>query len=170
MKKYHHTFTLLLADDDPDDCAMIREAIDHSGERCDLVTVTSSDDLFAYLRREGRYKTLPSGSLPSVILLDLHLPGSYGKDGVLRELKSDALLRRIPVIGLARAGAEDQITSGYDAGVNAVIGKPFTFPELVRTLNALVTFWLKVARLPDLSVLGISPGQTGQPSLWRRFS
>ncbi len=134
-----------MADDDADDRALVREALQESGFGSALETVSDGEELLEYLRREKRYGPPVATHYPAFILLDLNMPRMDGKE-VLAVMKSDPALRRIPVIVLSTSTTSEDMAQCYDLGANAYIGKPITFAELVHAMSAVVEHW-KVATL-----------------------
>ncbi|PSQ99154.1 MAG: two-component system response regulator [Bacteroidetes bacterium QS_9_68_14] len=138
---------LVLADDDPDDRLFMRRALEENGIADELCTVEDGEELLELLRREGRYAG-HEGALPGLILLDLNMPRMGGR-AVLREMKSDPDLRRIPVVVLTASEAEQDVIDSYDLGAGAFVTKPVRFDELVETLRRVGDFWLEAACLPQ---------------------
>ena len=143
----HHPITILLADDDPEDRMLTREALQES--RCvnTLDTVVDGEELMDYLHRQGQYESLAGRPLPGLILLDLNMPRKDGREA-LREIKGDPNLRRIPVIVLTTSKAEEDICRTYDLGVNSFITKPVTFKGLVEVMKAFSRYWVEFVELP----------------------
>jgi CheY-like chemotaxis protein len=135
--------TVLLADADADARAMIRDALLEGTGPCDLRSVASVAELEAYLETHDD----PTAPQPCLILVDLDLPG-HAIDAV-RAIKSNAGLRRIPVVVLARRPEPDQVEAAYDAGANTVIPKPVTFLALVKLIKVFTAYWLEAAALPQ---------------------
>jgi CheY-like chemotaxis protein len=80
--------------------------------------------------------------------LDVALPGEPGGLALIRKLKSDDRLRRIPVVALGTDDDPQTVASAYDAGVNTYIVKPVTFLALVRLMKVFTAYWLETAELP----------------------
>lgn len=99
MKQDSRTFTILLADDDPDDRLMTQEALAESHLLNKLDMVEDGEHLMDYLRRKGKYSGMTDTPLPGLILLDLNMPRKDGREA-LKEIKADPELRRIPVVVL----------------------------------------------------------------------
>ena len=93
---------VLLVEDDPGDVLMTQEAFKDYKIANTLSVVTNGEDAIAYLRKQGRYADAPT---PDLVLLDLNLPRRDGRE-VLRDVKSDADLRRIPVVVLTAASLD----------------------------------------------------------------
>ena len=120
------TITILVADDDADDRMMIEEALRENRLANDLHFVSDGEDLLDYLHHRGKFSDPVKNPKPGLILLDLNMPKKDGREA-LREIKSDPLLRGIPVIVLTTSKAEEDVYRTYDLGVNSFITKPVTF-------------------------------------------
>jgi len=140
--------TILMADDDPDDREMALDAFVESRLRDELRFVEDGEQLIAYLRREGAYRDPATSPRPGLILLDLNMPRMDGREA-LRALKSDAKLRRIPVVILTTSQAERDIFRSYDLGANSFITKPVTFASLVDLLRNIGQYWVDIVALPE---------------------
>ncbi|ACY49287.1 response regulator [Rhodothermus marinus] len=140
---------ILLADDDPDDRLLTIRALKRSRLRNEIYTVEDGEELMDYLHRRGPYADPQRSPRPGLILLDLNMPRKDGREA-LQEIKSDPVLRRIPVVVLTTSNAEADILRSYDLGVNAFITKPVTFEELARALQVLGDFWFEIVRLPSV--------------------
>src|SRR5450830_143009 len=100
----------LLAEDNPGDVRLTQEALRDSKIRNNLNVVTDGVEAIAFLRRQGKYANAP---IPDVVLLDLNLPKKDGRE-VLAEIKSDPVLKRIPVVIITSSEAEQDILRTYD--------------------------------------------------------
>lgn len=145
MKANPKTITILLADDDPDDRLLVREAFEESHLLNVLETVEDGEELMNYLHQKGKYAGKP---LPNLILLDLNMPRKNGMEA-LEEIKADTHLRRIPVVILTTSKAEEDIIRTYDLGVNSFIVKPVTFESLVELVKELGRYWFQIVELPE---------------------
>ena len=147
MKKEGKVITILLADDDPDDRQLTRDAFAENRLANMLNTVEDGEELMEYLQRRGRYTNLKDAPLPGLILLDLNMPRKDGREA-LKEIKADVNLRRIPIVVLTTSKAEEDILRTYDLGVNSYITKPVTFKSLVELIKLLGRYWFEVVELP----------------------
>lgn len=141
---------ILMADDDPDDLLLAREAFEESRLGNDLRTVMDGEELLDYLLRRGKYTDAAEAPMPGLILLDLNMPKMDGREA-LREIKSHPTLRRIPVVVLTTSKAEEDILRTYDIGANSFITKPVTFDALVELLRDLGEYWFSIVALPTAS-------------------
>lgn len=85
--------------------------------------------------------------LPGLILLDLNMPGIDGRE-VLRLIKADGRLRRIPVIILTTSADERDIARCYDSGASTYIQKPVSFAGLAAAIGTMKDYWFGLALLP----------------------
>lgn len=145
MNQDNKAVMIMMADDDPDDRLLVREAFEENRLANPLMTVKDGEELMDYLHRRAGYE---NALRPSLILLDLNMPRKSGFEA-LREIKSDPELRRIPVVILTTSKAEEDIVRSYDLGVNSFIVKPVTFDALVETVRELGKYWFQIVELPS---------------------
>ncbi len=145
--------TILLADDDPDDCLMTRDAFMECRLSNPLYFVHDGEALMDYLNRRGRFADEAAYPMPGLILLDLNMPRKDGREA-LREIKRDPALRKIPVVVLTTSQAEEDVVRSYDDGVNSFISKPVSFSALIDVVQALGKYWLEIVDLPPESTGG----------------
>ena len=139
--------TILMADDDPDDRQLTKEALIEGRLINDIRFVENGEEMMEYLRRTGRYAPPAESPRPGLILLDLNMPRKDGRT-VLKEIKSDPALRTIPVVVLTTSKADEDVYRSYDLGVNSYIVKPVTFEALVDILETLEKYWFEIVELP----------------------
>ena len=145
MKSEH--LNILMADDDPDDRMLVRDALQESQSPHQLTCVEDGEELLDYLRHRGAYSSLDESSRSYLILLDLNMPRKDGRE-TLREIKADPQLRRIPVVILTTSQAEEDIARSYDMGASSFITKPSDFATLVTLVQMINQYWFKTVRLP----------------------
>lgn len=141
-------YTILMADDDPDDCLLVADALQETGREHRLIIVRNGEELVDYLKQEGEYAENRKAPRPELILLDLKMPRKDGSEA-LREIKSDPQLRQIPVVAFTTSTAPDDIRTTYDLGVNSYVTKPVTFGGLVDTMETLMQYWFDLVELPS---------------------
>lgn len=146
MKQSLKPILILMADDDPDDKMLMKEALAVSELPHTIEFVENGAELMEYLHKTGKY-TLETAFRPDLILLDLNMPKMDGREA-LRLIKSDTDLRRIPVIVLTTSRAEEDIFQTYDSGVNSFISKPVRFLELVEVTREIGKYWSGIVALP----------------------
>jgi CheY-like chemotaxis protein len=138
---------VLLAEDDPDDRALVARALEESRWRTDLHFVEDGEDLMDYLHHRKTFASETESPRPDLILLDLNMPRKNGREAV-REIKADANLRQIPVVVLTTSKNSDDIFFCYDAGVNSYVTKPETFGLFLDVVRELHHYWLGLGELP----------------------
>lgn len=141
---------ILLVEDDAHDIEMTLAALEENHLANEVVVVRDGADALDYLYRRGIYKMRAPGN-PAVVLLDIKLPKVDGKE-VLRQIKSDAGLRTVPIVMLTSSREEQDLLGSYNLGVNAYVVKPVDFHEFVQALNKLGLFWAVVNEPPPGSV------------------
>lgn len=148
MSSNGEAITILMADDDEEDCALTKEAMTDARLANEMRFVYDGEQLMDYLHQRGEFG--PGGTeapRPGMILLDLNMPKKDGREA-LAEIKSDPELRRIPVCVLTTSAAEEDIFRSYDLGVNSFITKPVTFAGLVEVLQGWTRYWFEIVELP----------------------
>lgn len=147
MAKKPRTFTILMADDDADDCLLVQDALREAGQHHLLRIVRDGQQLLDYLRQRGEYCDSEDTPRPDLILLDLKMPRKDGREA-LSELKADPRLRSMPIIVLTTSTARDDISFCYSMGVNSYVTKPATYRGLVDLLATICKYWFELAELP----------------------
>ena len=147
MESPGKVISILVADDDADDRMMIREALEENRLANDVRFVEDGEELMDFLLRRGKYSDPASSPRPGIILLDLNMPKKDGREA-LKEIKSNAALREIPVIVLTTSKAQEDIYRTYDLGVNSFVTKPVTFEGLVTVTRNLGKYWFEIVELP----------------------
>jgi CheY-like chemotaxis protein len=147
MSITHPALTILLADDDEEDRTMTIEALRERRVANEIRCVSDGQELVDYLFRRGAYADAKDAPLPGLILLDLNMPRKDGREA-LGEMKTDPVIRSIPVVVLTTSRAEEDIVRTYDLGVNSFISKPVTFTGLVQAMDVFSRYWLEIVELP----------------------
>ena len=140
-----HPWTILYADDDPDDRFLAERAVRETGLDAELMLVEDGQEALDYLAGRGPFAGTPR---PALILLDLNMPRRDGL-ATLKAIKADATLRRIPVVILTTSGAQRHVAASYDHGANTYIVKPTTGAALVTIFRALHHYWRDTATLVE---------------------
>jgi CheY-like chemotaxis protein len=141
--------TILMADDDEEDCELTREALGDARLANQMRFVHDGQELLDYLRRQARYAD-PSvdAPRPGIILLDLNMPKKDGREA-LAEIKEDEELRRIPIVVLTTSEDERDVLRSYDLGASSFITKPVTFAGLVEVMRSWTRYWFEIVELPN---------------------
>jgi CheY-like chemotaxis protein len=138
--------TILLADDNPKDVELTLEAMADNNLANQVIVVKDGVEALEYLRREGKYQDYNEGN-PCVILLDIKMPRMDGIE-VLRHIRSDNQLKRIPVIVLSSSREEKDLFDAYELGVNGYVVKPVNFQKFIDAVKQIGSFWAVLNELP----------------------
>ena len=140
-------WTVLVAEDNPDDRRFTEEAWKEAQLGHELRFVHDGQELLDYLYNRGRFTDAETSPRPGVILLDLNMPQKSGSEALL-EIKTDPALARIPVIILTTSKSGQDIFKTSLLGVNGYITKPGTFEGYVEMMKNLVNNWSETLDLP----------------------
>jgi len=135
---------ILLVEDNAGDVRLAREGLRECKLLNNLSVASDGVKALAFLRREGEYAQAPR---PDLIMLDLNLPRKDGRE-VLREIKEDEELRRIPVVVLTTSKAEEDILKSYSLHANCYVTKPLAIEQFITVVQAIETFWFTIVKLP----------------------
>lgn len=145
MKPKH----ILLVDDSPRDTEMALEALQHYHIANKVVALRDGAEALDYLHRRGEFAGR-EGSNPAVILLDLKMPKVDGLE-VLRDVKTDPVLKVIPVVMMTSSREEQDLVRSYELGANAYVVKPLSFHEFVEAVKVVGAFWAMLNEPPKNS-------------------
>lgn len=139
--------TILLAEDNSKDIELTLEAMAENNLGNQVVIARDGVEAMEYLRREGKYKLHKAGN-PCVILLDNKMPRMDGIE-VLRNIRSDDKLKRIPVVMVTSSREEKDLINSYELGVNAYVVKPVSFQQFIEAVKQIGSFWAVLNELPN---------------------
>ena len=137
---------ILLAEDSVNDVELTLTALKTNHVLNEVVVTRDGAETLDYLWRRNAYANR-SGGNPVVMLLDLKMPKVDGLE-VLRQVKSSAQFRTIPVVVLTSSREEQDVVRSYDLGVNAYVVKPVDFHDFVEAVKLLGGFWAVVNEPP----------------------
>ena len=131
---------ILVAEDNPADVYLLREAFNVAGEDIEILVVSDGEQALEYVQRQGRFG---NAVVPDLVVLDLNLPKSDGGD-VLRCIRETPDYADVPVVVLTSSDSPRDRKTAESLGANCFITKPSdldAFLALGRTL-------MRVAILP----------------------
>jgi CheY-like chemotaxis protein len=137
---------ILIAEDNPNDVELTIEALEQHNLANRVTVAHDGVEALEYLRREGAFTQRLPGD-PAVVLLDIKMPRKDGLE-VLREIRGDPALKRIPVVILTSSREEQDLITSYDLGVNAYVVKPVDFASFIEAVKELGMFWALINERP----------------------
>jgi len=137
---------ILIAEDNPNDVELTLEALDQHHLANRVTVAHDGVEAMEYLRREGAFSEREPGD-PAVLLLDIKMPRMDGLE-VLREIRADPKLKRLPVVILTSSREEQDLITSYDLGVNAYVVKPVDFASFIDAVKELGVFWALINERP----------------------
>ena len=132
---------ILLAEDDPAHAEIIRRTMKISRIVNRMEHVSDGQQALDYLYRREQYADPVTSPRPGLILLDLRMPRIDGLD-VLRQVKSDPDLARIPTVILTTSAAENDMARAYDQHANSYLVKPVDFEKFTNMMETVGYYWL----------------------------
>ena len=148
-KKLHEP--LLVVEDSNEDFLMLQRLMRRMSVQNPIHRCTNGDEVLEFLYQLGS-EALRNSQValrPSVILLDLNLPGIDGRD-ILDRLKQDKSFKEIPIVVFTTSSNPKDIELCYQKGANGYLVKPMDAQELKKTIQAFVDYWLEVNTPPVL--------------------
>lgn len=127
---------VFIVDDDPDDRQVILDAFLENNEMIDYVFIESGDELIETLNASS------SSEYPSLILLDLNMPGMLGMQA-LKEIKNNNKFSNIPIVVLTTSKLSSDRKLSYELGANCFLSKPSLYTELVQITRSISQVWFR---------------------------
>lgn len=138
---------LLIVEDSNEDFEAISRFLKRSRIAIPIWRCANGEDALAFLHQKGCYAPPQPAPRPSLVVLDLNLPGMDGRE-VLRRIKQDKILTRIPVVVFTTSNNPKDIEDCHRYGVDKYIIKPIDFEQLKRDVAAIAQYWLQLNVLP----------------------
>ena len=145
---------ILLAEDNANDADLTMRALAANQSPSEIVLAGDGAEALDCLYRRGAFQARDDDP-PSVVLLDLKMPKVDGLE-VLRQIKSDAVLKNIPVVVFTSSKEGTDLAQTYQLGANAYVVKPLDFQEFVSTLKDVKKFWLIINEPPPVDLIKIA--------------
>ncbi len=138
---------ILLVEVNPEDYETTLRAFKKADIRNPVIHCEDGDEALDFLYHRGQFGRTGKAPRPVVIILDLNLPGTNGRD-VLVEIKSMPKFKSIPVIVLTTSSDERDIDQCYSNGANSYIQKPVDLNSFVEAIKQMKQYWFDVVILP----------------------
>jgi CheY-like chemotaxis protein len=130
---------ILLAEDNPADAELTLNGLQTLKIANPIITVQDGEQALDFLHRRGKFAGRDTPQ-PAVVLLDLKMPKVDGIE-VLRAIRADAELRRLPVVVFTSSKEDRDVLATYELGTNAYVVKPVGFQEFTAAITRLGFFW-----------------------------
>jgi two-component system response regulator len=141
------TRSILLVDDSADDVELTKRALRSSDVREPIHVANDGREAIEQLFGTG----VARPALPSLVLLDLKLPGINGVD-VLRRIRADPRTRTLPVVILTSSNERIDLQTCYELGANSYVRKPVSFSDFLAAARQIATYWLSLNEPPPVSI------------------
>ncbi|RUT05528.1 response regulator [Dulcicalothrix desertica PCC 7102] len=138
---------LLVVEDSNEDFRMLQRLMQRFEVKNPIYRCSDGDEVLNYLYHKGAYDNPRKAPRPSVILLDLNLPGVDGRY-VLERIKQDITFREIPIVVFTTSSNPEDIELCYQKGANGYLIKPMDYKELHNIMRAFVNYWLEANVAP----------------------
>lgn len=139
---------ILLAEDEEDYVLLLRRAFIEASITSPVFTVSTGQELMAYLKGAGKYASRDEYPLPDLLLLDIKLPGYTGLE-VLQWIRSQPGLSGLRVLILTSSDEMKDINEAYRLGANSFLLKPYDFSDLVHLARVIQEFWMYMSKCPE---------------------
>jgi CheY-like chemotaxis protein len=139
MDKAH----ILLVEDNEGDIVLTLEAFEESKIKTAISVVKNGQAALDFLFQREAFA---SALKPDIILLDINIPLLNGHE-VLKQIKEDPILKKIPVIMLTTSSSQKDIHLTYENHGNSYITKPIDIDEFLATILKIEEFWLQLTKL-----------------------
>lgn len=140
--------SLLVIEDSEADFDCLKRILTKIGFNYPIYWVTDGEEALGFLYHLGEYDNEAIAPRPTLILLDLNLPGSGGEE-VLKQLKEDECLKTIPIVVFTTSPNPKDVVKCYKLGANSYMLKPMKIEVLEKHLRSFISHWFEVVVLPS---------------------
>lgn len=128
---------------------LMKDAFAECNQPCELDCISSGDEAISRMFREGSHT---DSELPDLVILDINLPGTSGRE-VLMRIRANSMLCHIPIIVMSGSSAAQDLVASYQRLANSYIVKPFGLDELAEVAQSILSYWARTVSLAsDLDV------------------
>ena len=142
-----HEFEIVIVEDNPNDAELMVRSLRKNRLANSLIVLEDGEQAMDFIFCHGKYADRDISRPPKVIFLDLKLPKVNGLE-ILKQIKSNKLTRKIPVIIVTSSKEDPDIAAAYDLGANSYVVKPVDFNNFVETIDRLGLYWLVINEKP----------------------
>jgi CheY-like chemotaxis protein len=150
---------ILLVEDKAKDVELALGALEEHHLANEVAVVRDGVEALDYLQARGKFAGR-SGGDPAVVLLDIKMPRMGGLE-VLRRVRADPRLKKVPIVVLTSSREEPDLTEAYERGVNAYVVKPVEFQQFTDAVKQVGAFWAILNEPPPHVGRKKTSGQNG---------
>ncbi|RZS93948.1 response regulator [Aquimarina brevivitae] len=136
---------ILLVEDNEGDIILTLDAFEETKVKNDISVVRNGKEALDFLHKKGDYEDVRK---PDLILLDINLPVYNGHE-VLKKIKTDEKLKKIPVIILTTSSNQSDIDKAYENHTNSYVKKPLNMKDFLEAILKIEAFWLQLSKLAE---------------------
>jgi CheY-like chemotaxis protein len=140
--------SLLIVEDSDEDFTALKRTINKVQVSYPVYRCEDGEEALDFLYRQGEYENKATSPRPALIILDLNLPGTDGRE-VLAAVKQDRELQTIPVVIFSTSSNPKDVEACYRHGVSGYIVKPMNLSQLQELVTTFIEYWFKAVRLPN---------------------
>ena len=138
------TVHILLVEDNEGDILLTLDAFEESKINTEISVARNGQEALDFLYNRNAFL---EAKKPDLILLDINLP-IYNGHEVLKQIKQDTNLKKIPVIMLTTSAFSNDIGQAYENNCNSYVKKPLDMDEFIEAILKIENFWLELCTLP----------------------
>jgi CheY-like chemotaxis protein len=143
--------TILVAEDNEDDAYLLKRALSRAGIKVEAQIVPDGEQALAYLKGKNHYGDRQRFPFPWLTLLDIKMPRKTGLE-VLKEIRNDPGLTRLPVILFTSSDEPRDIDRAFDLHANSYLVKSADLVSLENLLRKVEEYWIVLNRRPTCPV------------------
>jgi len=136
---------ILLVEDNEGDILLTQEAFEECKVKTDISVARNGKEALDFLFKRVSFA---NAKKPDLILMDINIPIFNGHE-VLRQIKADANLKKIPVIMLTTSSNQKDLNEAYENHCNSYIKKPLKMSEFIDAILKIEEFWLHLTTLSN---------------------
>lgn len=136
---------ILLVEDNEGDIILTLDAFEESKIKTQISVARNGQEALDFLFQKGQFA---DAQRPDLILLDINIP-IYNGHEVLKFIKEDDSVKKIPVIMLTTSSSQKDINLAYENHANSYVKKPLDMEEFLQAILKIEEFWLQLSKLAD---------------------
>ncbi len=136
---------ILLVEDNEGDVLLTLEAFEESKIKNEISVARNGQEALDFLNKRGAFS---KARKPDLILLDINIP-IYNGHEVLKQIKTDEVLKKIPVVMLTTSSNQKDINLAYENHSNSYVKKPLDMEEFLEAIIKIEEFWFQLSTLAE---------------------